>query len=68
MRIDTDNMVTQSMANRDFRKVCRIADKYSFAMILRYAEPRYILIDFDKLDEAMDKLGFDLYLKKQTND
>ncbi len=64
MIINTDNMVMQSVANRDFRKVCRIADHYSFAMILRYSEPRYILIDFDKLDEAMEKLGFDLYFKE----
>ncbi len=68
MIIDTDNMVPQAIANRNFGKVCRIADRHSYAVILRYSEPRYLLINYDELGEAMEKLGFDLFLKGTHED
>ena len=63
MLIEADTMITQSEANRDFGKVCRIVDDNLYAVILRYSEPRYILVGYDEVGDAMDKLGFDLRLK-----
>ena len=66
MLIEADTMITQSEANRDFGKVCRIVDDNLYAVILRYSEPRYILVSYDEVGDAMDKLGFDL-ITKQNN-
>lgn len=66
MIVEADNMITQSEANRDFRKVCRIVDDNLYAVILRYSEPRYILVSYDEVGDAMDRLGFDL-ITKQNN-
>lgn len=63
MIVDSDYLIPQSVANRDFRKVCRIADRNSYAMILCHSEPKYILVTCEELGEAMDKLGFVLRVK-----
>ena len=64
MKVDTDYMVPQAMANRDFGRVCRIANRNAYAMILCHSRPRYLLINIDELREAMEKLGFDLLLRE----
>ncbi len=66
MLIDANNMITQSEANKNFKKVCHLVDRDLYAVILRYSEPRYILIKYDELGETMDKLGFNLREKSQV--
>ena len=67
MIVEADNMITKSEANRDFGKVCRIVDDNLYAVILRHSEPRYILVGYDEVGDAMDKLGFELRLKKDNS-
>ena len=51
MRIDTNSMVSISEANQNFSKVARLVDERGSAVILKNNVPRYIVIDFSKMDE-----------------
>lgn len=51
MRIDTNTMVSISEANQNFSKVARLVDERGSAVILKNNVPRYIVIDFSKMDE-----------------
>lgn len=64
MKLEADSIITQSVANRDFRKVCRLVDQKKYAVILRYSEPRYIMVRYDEIVEALEKLGFVVKEKK----
>ena len=48
MKIDT---VSISEANQNFSKVARLVDERGSAVILKNNVPRYIVIDFSKMDE-----------------
>jgi antitoxin Phd len=51
MTIDTNAMVSISEANQNFSKVARLVDERGSAVILKNNAPRYIVIDFSKIDE-----------------
>ena len=51
MTIDTNTMVSISEANQNFSKVARLVDERGSAVILKNNVPRYIVIDFSKMDE-----------------
>ena len=51
MTIDTNTMVSISEANQNFSKVARLVDERGSAVILKNNVPRYIVIDFSKVDE-----------------
>lgn len=51
MTIDTATMVSISEANQNFSKVARLVDERGSAVILKNNVPRYIVIDFSKMDE-----------------
>lgn len=51
MTIDTNTMVSISEANQNFSKVARLVDEKGSAIILKNNVPRYIVIDFSKMDE-----------------
>ena len=51
MTIDTNTMVSISEANQNFSKVARLVDERGSAVILKNNVPRYIVIDFSKIDE-----------------
>lgn len=51
MKIDTNTMVSISEANQNFSKVARLVDERGSAVILKNNVPRYIVIDFSKIDE-----------------
>ena len=48
MRIDTDNIVSLSEANRNFSHVARLADEVGAVVILRNNSPSYLLIEFSQ--------------------
>ena len=58
MVIETSNILAQNQANRDFGRVARKADSHGYAVIMKYNEPKYLVIRMDKVDEALGKLGF----------
>lgn len=54
MNIDSKTLVSISEANQNFSKVARLVDQYGLAVILKNNAPRYIVIDFGRLDEAQE--------------
>ena len=54
MHIDLKNLVSISEANQNFSKVARMVDENGAAVILKNNSPRYVLIDYSKLQEDMD--------------
>ena len=60
MTIDTNTMVSISEANQNFSKVARLVDERGSAVILNNNVPRYIVIDFSKMDEDVVSLDEDV--------
>ena len=54
MHIDIKNLVSISEANQNFSKVARMVDENGAAVILKNNSPRYVLIDYSKLQEDTD--------------
>ena len=50
MMIDTNSMVPISAANQNFSKVAKMADEHGSVVIMKNNAPRYVLIDFSRLD------------------
>lgn len=51
MTIDTNTMVSITEANQNFSKVARLVDEKGSAVILKNNVPRYLVIDFSKVDD-----------------
>jgi antitoxin Phd len=51
MTIDTNAMVSITEANQNFSKVARIVDELGNAVILKNNTPRYLVIDFNKVEQ-----------------
>ena len=60
MTIDTNTMVSISEANQNFSKFARLVDERGSAVILKNNVPRYIVIDFSKMDEDVVALDEDV--------
>lgn len=54
MHIDLKNLVSISEANQNFSRVARMVDENGAAVILKNNSPRYVLIDYSKLQEDTD--------------
>ena len=52
MTVDTKTMVSITEANQNFSKVARLVDELGSVVILKNNEPRYLVIDFSKVDES----------------
>ena len=51
MKIDTKTMVSITEANRSFPKVAGIVDEKGSAVILKNNMPKYLIINFEKIEE-----------------
>jgi antitoxin Phd len=51
MSIDTNAMVSITEANQNFSKVARIVDELGNAGILKNNTPRYLVIDFNRVEQ-----------------
>jgi antitoxin Phd len=51
MTIDTNVMVSITEANQNFSKVARIVDELGNAVILKNNTPRYLVIDFNRVEQ-----------------
>ena len=51
MMINTDNLVPITDANQNFSRVARMVDENGAAIILKNNVPRYILMEFNQLEE-----------------
>ncbi|MDE7431870.1 MAG: type II toxin-antitoxin system Phd/YefM family antitoxin [Lachnospiraceae bacterium] len=54
MHVDLKNLVSISEANQNFSKVARMVDENGAAVILKNNAPRYVLIDYSKLQEDVE--------------
>lgn len=54
MYVDIKNLVSISEANQNFSKVAKMVDENGAAVILKNNVPRYVLIDYNKLQEDME--------------
>ena len=64
MRINIDNLVSISEANRNFSKVARMVDEKGLVVILKNNKPRYVLIEYGELqneeeveDQAVEEVA-----------
>ena len=51
MTIDTNTMISITEANQNFSKVTKVVDEHGTAVILKNNVPRYIVIDFSKVEK-----------------
>lgn len=51
MMINTDNLVSITDANQNFSRVARMVDENGAVIILKNNVPRYILMEFNQLEE-----------------
>ena len=49
MKIDTDNLVSLTEANRNFSKVARLVDESGSAIILKNNRPCYVVLEFSQI-------------------
>jgi antitoxin Phd len=54
MLVDTQNLVSLSEANQNFSRVARMVDERGLVVILRNNVPRYVVLDFDQLQQDED--------------
>ena len=65
MNINSKTLVSISEANQNFSKVARLVDQYGSAVILKNNAPRYMVIDFSKLDEMQEASDEEVLLSSQ---
>ena len=51
MMIDTNTMISITEANQNFSKVTKVVDEHGTAVILKNNVPRYIVVDFSKMEK-----------------
>ena len=55
MKVDLNNLISITEANQNFSKVARMVDENGAVVILKNNAPRYVIIDYSKLQE--DKIA-----------
>ena len=51
MLVDTQNLVSITEANQNFSRIARMVDERGSVVILRNNVPRYVVINFDDLQQ-----------------
>ena len=51
MTVDTNTLVSISEANQNFSRVARLVDKHGSVVILKNNIPRYLIVDFSRIDQ-----------------
>ena len=51
MMINTENLISITEANQNFSRVARMVDENGAAIILKNNVPRYILMEFNQMEE-----------------
>lgn len=66
MNINTNTIVSISLANQNFSKVARLVDQYGSAVIMKNNVPRYIIYKFNQAD-SMQAASDDEVLAASSN-
>ena len=53
MNIDTKTVVSMTEANQNFSRVSRMVEQHGSAIIFKNIVPRYLVVDFAKLDDII---------------
>ena len=56
MKIDTRRLVSMTEANQNFSRVARMVNENGSAVILKNNHPRYLVLDFQKLDAELEQM------------
>lgn len=51
MQVNIKNLVSMTEANQNFSKVAKLVDENGTAVILKNNVPRYVIIDYSRLQE-----------------
>jgi antitoxin Phd len=51
MKVDLNNLISITEANQNFSKIARMVDEKGAVVILKNNAPRYVVIDYSKLQE-----------------
>lgn len=51
MQVNIKNLVSMTEANQNFSKVAKMVDENGVAVILKNNSPRYVVLDFSKVEE-----------------
>lgn len=51
MTVDTNTMISITEANQNFSKVAKVVNEHGTAIILKNNKPRYLVIDFSKVEK-----------------
>lgn len=51
MTVDTNTMISITEANQNFSKVAKVVNEHGTAVILKNNKPRYLVIDFSKVEK-----------------
>lgn len=51
MKVDLKNLISITEANQNFSKVARMVDENGSAVILKNNAPKYVIIEYSKLQE-----------------
>lgn len=62
MKVDLNNLISITEANQNFSKVARMVDENGAAVILKNNAPRYVIIDYSKLQE--EKIADDIMVEE----
>lgn len=60
MTIDSNTMISITEANQNFSKVTKLVDEKGAAVILKNNTPRYIVVDFSKVNNDSRDIDDDL--------
>ena len=73
MLIDTNSLISITEANQNFSKVAKLVDEIGSVVILKNNVPRYLIIDFNKVneyseisDESLDEISKKLIEKNMV--
>lgn len=54
MMVNTNNLISLTEANRNFSRVAKMVDERGSVIILKNNKPRYLVIDFSKVEDAQE--------------
>ena len=57
MTINTENLVSMTETNQNFSRVARLVDKTGAAVVLKNNVPRYVILDFNQLNDEETASG-----------
>ena len=61
MNVNTKNLVSITEANQNFSRVARIVDENGSVIILKNNTPRYLIIEFNAIEEEQLASNVDIF-------